>query len=76
MSAIIDRLYSEVNGESSMYSDLFTVVTERNNKRLYNKVIAASQEFGMVERESLNLKVQFDEKSINTYKIINYGDYG
>ena len=75
MSAIIDRLYSEVNGESSMYSDLFTVVTERNNKRLYNKVIAASQEFGMVERESLNLKVQFDEKSINTYKIINYGDY-
>ena len=75
MSAIIDNLYSNVKGESYMYSDLFTVVTERNNKRLYNKVIAASQEFGMVERESLNLKVQFDEESINTYKIINYGDY-
>ena len=74
-SAIIDRLYSEVKGESYMYSDLFTVVTERNNKRLYNKVIAASQEFGMVERETLNLKVQFDEESINTYKIINSGDY-
>ena len=29
----------------------------------------------MVERESLNLKVQFDEQSINTYKIINSGDY-
>ena len=58
-----------------MYSDLFTVVTERNKKRLHNKVIAASQEFGMVERESLNLKVQFDEESINTYKIINSGDY-
>ena len=75
MSAIIDKLYSNVNGGSFMYSDLFTVVTERNNKRLYNKVIAASQEFGMVERESLNLKVQFDEESINTYKIINSGDY-
>ena len=75
MSAIIDKLYSNVKGESYMYSDLFTVVTERNNKRLYNKVIAASQEFGMVERESLNLKVQFDEESINTYKIINSGDY-
>ena len=74
-SAIIDNLYSNVKGESYMYSDLFTVVTERNNKRLYNKVIAASQEFGMVERESLNLKVQFDEESINTYKIINSGDY-
>ena len=29
----------------------------------------------MVERESLNLKVQFDEELINTYKIINSGDY-
>ena len=74
-SAIIDKLYSEVKGEIYMYSDIFTVVTERNNKRLYNTVIAASQEFGMVERESLNLKVQFDEESINTYKIINSGDY-
>ena len=74
-SAIIDKLYSEVKGEIYMYSDIFTVITERNNKRLYNKVIAASQEFGMVERESLNLKVQFDEESINTYKIINSGDY-
>ena len=74
-SAIIDKLYSNINGGSYMYSDLFTVVTERNNKRLYNKVIAASQEFGMVERETLNLKVQFDEESTNTYKIIHSGDY-
>lgn len=75
MSAIIDRLYSEVKGEICTYSELFTVVTERNSKRSYNKVIAASQEYGMVERESLNLKVQFDESSINTYKIIKSGDY-
>ena len=74
-SAIIDKLYSEVKGETCRYSELFTVVTERNNKRIYNTVIAASQELGMVERESLNLKVQFDENSINTYKIINSGDY-
>lgn len=75
MSAIIDRLYSEVKGEICSYSELFTVVTERNSKRSYNKVIAASQEYGMVEREYLNLKVQFDESSINTYKMINSGDY-
>ena len=74
-SAIIDRLYSEVKGVICTYSELFTVVTERNSKRIYNKVIAASQEYGMVEREFLNLKVQFDEESINTYKIINSGDY-
>ena len=75
MSAIIDRLYSKVKGQTYTYTDLFTVVTERNSKRSYKKVIAASQELGMVERESLNLKVQFDEESINTYKIINSGDY-
>ena len=75
MSAIIDELYSNVRGNSYNYSELFTVVTERNSKRLYNKVIAASQEFGMVERESLNLKIQFDEQSLHTYKIINSGDY-
>ena len=75
MSAIIDKLYSNVRGNSCNYSDLFTVVSERNSKRLYKKVIAASQEYGMVERDSLNLKIQFDEESINTYKIINSGDY-
>ena len=75
MSAIIDKLYSEVKGKTHTYSELFSVVTERNSKRLYNNVLAASQEFGMVERESLNLKVQFDEQSIHTYKIINSGDY-
>lgn len=74
-SAIIDHLYSNVKGELTTYSELFTVITERNSKRLYNKVIAASQEYGMVERESLNLKVQFDEDSLNTYKIIHSGDY-
>ena len=74
-SAIIDKLYSNVRGNSCNYSDLFTVVSERNSKRLYKKVIAASQEYGMVERDSLNLKIQFDEESINTYKIINSGDY-
>ena len=74
-SAIIDDLYSNVKGNSCNYSDLFTVVSERNSKRLYKKVIAASQEYGMVERDSLNLRIQFDEESINTYKIINSGDY-
>ena len=74
-SAIIDELYSNVKGNSCNYSNLFTVVSERNSKRLYKKVIAASQEYGMVERDSLNLKIQFDEESINTYKIIDSGDY-
>lgn len=75
MSAIIDKLYVEATGEECHYSELFTVVTERNTNLLYSKVIAASQEYGMVERVYLNLKVQFDESSIHTYKIIHPGDY-
>ena len=74
-SAIIDVLYSNVKGNNCTYSNLFTVASERNGKRIYKKVIAASQEYGMVERNSLNMKIQFDEESVNTYKIINSGDY-
>ena len=74
-SAIIDKLYWEATGEEYHYSELFTVVTERNTNLLYSKVIAASQEYGMIERNYLNLKVQFDESSIHTYKIIHPGDY-
>lgn len=29
----------------------------------------------MIERDSLNLKVQFDDSSLHTYKIIHPGDY-
>lgn len=75
MSAIIDKLYSEVVGDEYCYSDLLSVVTERNTNRTYSKVIAASQEYGMIERDSLNLKVQFDDSSLHTYKIIHPGDY-
>ena len=74
-SAIIDKLYSEVIGKEYSYSELFSIVTERNTNRTYSKVIAASQEYGMIERDSLNLKVQFDDSSLHTYKIIHPGDY-
>ena len=74
-SAIIDKLYSEVIGKEYSYSELLSIVTERNTNRTYSKVIAASQEYGMIERDSLNLKVQFDDSSLHTYKIIHPGDY-
>ena len=75
MSAIIDKLYAEVIGKEYSYSELFSIITERNTNRTYSKVIAASQEYGMIERDSLNLKVQFDVSSLHTYKIIHPGDY-
>ncbi|THG49968.1 hypothetical protein E5984_14165 [Bacteroidales bacterium] len=75
MSAIIERLFDKLEGKEYRYKELLQVVNERNKDLRFKKVIAASQEYGMVERETLNLKVQFDESSINTYKIIHAGDY-
>ena len=75
MSAIIDKLFDNLEGERCTYRELFQIVNDRNKDFHFNKVIAASQEYGMVERDTLNLKVQFDESSINTYKIIRTGDY-
>ncbi len=74
-SAIIERLFDKLEGKEYRYKELLQVVNERNKDLRFKKVIAASQEYGMVERETLNLKVQFDESSINTYKIIHAGDY-
>ena len=74
-SAIIDKLFDNLEGERCTYRELFQIVNDRNKDFHFNKVIAASQEYGMVERDTLNLKVQFDESSINTYKIIRTGDY-
>ena len=74
-SAIINKLFDNLEGERCTYRELFQIVNDRNKDFHFNKVIAASQEYGMVERDTLNLKVQFDESSINTYKIIRTGDY-
>lgn len=75
MSAIIGSLFRNIEGKEYKYRDLFHIVNERNKNLRFKKVIAASQEYGMVERDALNLKVQFDESTINTYKIIHAGDY-
>ncbi len=74
-SAIIEKLYSDIQGKEYSYRQLFEVVNERNQQMEYSNILAASQEKGMVSRDDLNLDIQFERSNINTYKIVREGDY-
>ena len=73
--AIIDKLYSQIQGKEYSFEQLFEVVNERNKQMEYSNILSASQEKGMVNREDLNLDIQFERSNINTYKIVRKGDY-
>ena len=74
-SAIIEKLYSKIQGKEYSYGQLFEVINERNKQMEYSNILAASQEKGMVSRDDLNLDIQFERSNINTYKIVREGDY-
>ena len=73
--AIIEKLYSKIQGKEYSYGQLFDVVNERNKQMEYSNILSASQEKGMVNRDDLNLDIQFERSNINTYKIVRKGDY-
>ena len=73
--AIIEKVYSEIQGKEYSYGQLFDVVNERNKQMKYSNILSASQEKGMVNRDDLNLDIQFERSNINTYKIVRKGDY-
>ena len=74
-SAIIEKVYSEIQGKEYSYGQLFDVVNERNKQMEYYNILSASQEKGMVNRDDLNLDIQFERSNINNYKIVKKGDY-
>ena len=73
--AIIEKVYSEIQGKEYSYGQLFDVVNERNKQMEYSNILSANQEKGMVNRDDLNLDIQFERSNINTYKIVKKGDY-
>ena len=73
--AIIEKVYSEIQGQEYLYGQLFDVVNERNKQMEYSNILSASQEKGMVNRDDLNLDIQFERSNINNYKIVKKGDY-
>ena len=74
-SAIIEKLYSDIQGKEYSYRQLFEVINERNKQMEYSNILAASQEKGMVNRDELNLDIQFERSNIDIYKIVRKGDY-
>ena len=74
-SAIIEKLYSKIQGKEYSYGQLFEVINERNKQMEYSNILAASQEKGMVNRDDLNLDIQFERSNIDIYKIVRKGDY-
>jgi len=74
-SAIIEKLYSKIQGKEYSYGQLFEVINERNKQMEYSNILAASQEKGMVNRNDLNLDIQFERSNIDIYKIVRKGDY-
>ena len=74
-SAIADKLYSSMKGETYSFRQLFDVVNERNKKLTYSNVLSASQELGMIERSDIKIDIKFEQDSISKYKIVRRGDY-
>ena len=75
MSSIIDRIFSDVDGEVVKYRDILEVSNLRNDGKADYRILSASQEFGMIERESLDIDIKAEAKSVKTYKRVHPGDY-
>ena len=76
--AICERLYTPSEKESWQtykYADLFSISNERNSKLQYTNVLSASQEYGMIERNELNIDIKFEASSIKNYKIVRPNQY-
>ena len=77
-NAICERLYTPSEKESWQtykYADLFSISNEKNSKLQYTNVLSASQEYGMIERNELNIDIKFEASSINNYKIVRPNQY-
>lgn len=64
-----------MDGEVVKYSDILEVPNLRNYDNADYRILSASQEFGMIERESLDIDIKAEEKSVKTYKRVQPGDY-
>lgn len=74
-SSIVDRTFSDVDGEVVKYRDILEVSNLRNDGKSNYIILSASQEFGMIERESLDIDIKAETKSVKTYKRVLPGDY-
>lgn len=74
-SSIVDRIFSDVSGEVVKYRDVLEVSNQRNDGKADYSILSASQELGMIERESLDIDIKAEAKSVKAYKRVHAGDY-
>lgn len=75
MSSIVDRTFSDIDGEIVKFREILEISTQRNDGKAEYRILSASQEFGMIERESLDIDIKAEAKSVKTYKRVHPGDY-
>ena len=74
-SSIIDRTFSDIDGEIVKFRDILEISTQRNDGKADYRILSASQEFGMIERKNLDIDIKAEAKSVKTYKRVHPGDY-
>ena len=74
-SSIVDRIFSDVDGEVVKFRDILEISTQRNDGKAEYRILSASQELGMIERDSLDIDIKAEAKSVKTYKRVHPGDY-
>lgn len=74
-SSIVDRMFSDIDGEIVKFRDILEISTQRNDGKAEYRILSASQEFGMIERECLDIDIKAEAKSVKTYKRVHPGDY-
>ena len=75
MSSIVDRIFSDVDGEVVKFRDILEISTQRNDGKADYRILSASQEFGMIERDSIDIDIKAEAKSVKMYKRVHPGDY-
>ena len=75
MDAIVEKLFCGNDWTINSYKQIFTISNERNKSLFSDTVLSASQEFGMIERNDLNIDIKYELSSIRNYKIVKKGDY-
>ena len=57
------------------FRDILEISTQRNDGKADYRILSASQEFGMIERDSLDIDIKAEAKSVKMYKRVHPGDY-
>ena len=59
--------------EEDIAKNIFMTISEKNHSEL--SVLAATQEYGMLKRDDINYKIQYNNENTSSYKKVSKGDF-